>query len=385
MNERRLARTMDALLDELVDSGAEVGVQVVVLREGEPVVDAVRGVADPRTGAPVRHDSLFWAGSTAKGVASSLAHVLVDRGVLAYDTRVAEVWPEFGAHGKDAVTLRHVLLHTAGVPGLPPDTTEDDLCDWGRMCAVIADAEPWWEPGTRFGYHAMTFGFLIGEVLRRATGTPVSTLLRTEVTGPLGVADEVHFGVPERLLPRVARQVASSGAPASRPEPGSPLDRAMPPGVVPDAAYANRPGVLMCDIPSEGTMSARGVARLYAALLGHVPGVHLVSDARRVEMAGVAISAMDQVMGFPSTWAFGYSPSRPSGPGRPGSTFGMVGMNGSAAYADIDSGVAVAVMRNHFTTGDMGTIARIDRLIVAELGAARPGDPSGRTNEGGPP
>ena len=84
--------------------------------------------------------------------------------------RLVEVWPEFGAHGKDTVTLRQVLLHTAGVPGLPPDTSAADLCDWDRMCAVIADAEPWWEPGTRFGYHAKTFGFLLGEVLRRATG-----------------------------------------------------------------------------------------------------------------------------------------------------------------------------------------------------------------------
>jgi CubicO group peptidase (beta-lactamase class C family) len=300
-------------------------------------------------------------------VAASVAHVLVERGDLTDDMRVAEVWPEFGAHGKDAVTLRHVLLHTAGVPGLPPDTSVADLCDWDRMCAVIADAQPWWEPGTRFGYHAKTFGFVLGETLRRATGDPISALLRTYVTGPLGVGDEVHFGVPEPLLPRIARQVAPDGSNPVRPEPGSPLDRAMPPGVVPDAEYANRPDLLTSDIPAEGTMSARGVACLYSALLGHVDGVDLVSTARRTTMATIAFTGMDEVMGFPTSWAYGYSHFRPNGRGRPGSTLGMVGMNGSAAYADNDSGVAVAVMRNHFDPGDFTTAARIDQLISDEL------------------
>jgi CubicO group peptidase (beta-lactamase class C family) len=359
VSEERLGPAVDALLDELVDSGAEVGLQVAVLRHGRTLVDAARGVADPRTAAPVEPGTLFWSGSTAKGVAATVAHVLVERGVLTDDLRVAEVWPEFGAHGKDRVTLRQVLMHTAGVPGLPPDTTAADLCDWDRMCAVLADATPWWEPGTRFGYHAKTFGFLLGETLRRATGDPISTLLRTHVTGPLGVGDEVHFGVPRPLLPRVARQVGSAPA---RPEPGSPLDRAMPPGVVPDADYANRSDLLTSDVPAEGTMSARGVARVYSALLGH-----LVSPARRTAMAAIAFTGMDEVMGFPTSWAFGYSSFRPSGRGRPGSTFGMVGTNGSAAFADIDSGVAVAVMRNRFAPGDFTTAARIDQLIVDEL------------------
>jgi CubicO group peptidase (beta-lactamase class C family) len=300
-------------------------------------------------------------------VAASVAHVLVEQGDLTDDTRVVEVWPEFGAYGKDEVTLRHVLLHTAGVPGLPSGTSAADLCDWDHMCAVIAEAEPWWKPGTRFGYHAKTFGFLLGEIIRRATGDTISTVLRERITGPLGVADDVHFGVPERLLPRNARQVAVDAPAPVRPEPGSPLDRAMPPGVVPDADYANRPDLLTCDIPSEGTMSARGVARVYSALLGHVDGVTLVSPARRAAMAAIAFTGMDEVMGFPSSWTFGYSPSRPNGHGRPGSTFGMIGMNGSAAYADIHSGVAVAVMRNRFTLGDLTTVAQIDQLIADEL------------------
>jgi CubicO group peptidase (beta-lactamase class C family) len=359
---------VQSAMDELVAAGAEVGLQVAVIKDGQVVVDAVSGVADPRTGVPVTRDTLFWAASTAKGVASSVAHVLVEGGELDYDLRAAEVWPEFAAHGKDKVTLRHVLLHTAGVPGLPPDTTVEDLCDWDHTCAVLADAEPWWEPGTRFGYHAKTFGFLLGEILRRATGRTISALLRELVSGPLGVRDEVHFGVPSPLLRRVARQVPADGAAPSHPEPGSPLDRAMPRAILPDAAYANRSDALTADIPSDGTMTARGVARMYAALLGHVDGVTLVSPRRLEAMAAVAFRGMDQVMGFPTTWAFGYSPARPGGgASRPGSTFGMVGMNGSAAYADIDSGVAVAVMRNRFATGDLTTVARIDSIVAETL------------------
>lgn len=367
MKDERVQAEIQAAINELVTAGTEIGLQVAVIKNGGVVADAVSGVADPRTGAAVRRDTLFYAASTAKGVASSLAHVLVERGELDYDMRAVDVWPEFGSHGKDKVTLRHVLLHTAGVPGVPQDTTVDDLCDWDHMCTVLADAVPWWEPGTLFGYHAKTFGFLLGEIMRRATGRTISTLLRQLVTGPLGVEDEVHFGVPPRLLARAARQVPSDRPAPGLPEPGSPLDRAMPRGVVPDAEYANRSDVLTSDIPSDGTMTASGVARMYSALLGHVDGVALVSSSRLASMAAVAFSGMDQVMGFPATWAFGYSPDRPGGvASRPGSTFGMVGMNGSAAYADIDMGVAVAVMRNRFAA-DLTTVARIDRIVAETL------------------
>jgi CubicO group peptidase (beta-lactamase class C family) len=363
MADQRVQAKVQAALDDAVATGTEVGVQAAVIKNGQLIVDAVSGIADPATGAPVRPDTLFWAASTAKGVASSVAHVLVERGTLAYDRKVAEVWPEFGAHGKGGTTLRHVLLHTAGVPGLPADITVENLCDWDRMCAVLADETPWWEPGTRFGYHAKTFGFLLGETVRRATGRTMSAHLRELITGPLGVDPDVHFGVPKPLLPRVARQIAGDAAAA--PDPGTPLDRAMPRRIVPSAEYANRPDVLTATIPSEGTMTARGVARVYSALLGHADGVPLVSPRRLATMAAVAFTGMDEVMGFESAWAFGYSPHRPGGvASRPGSTFGMVGMNGSAAYADIDSGVAVAVMRNRFG-GDLTTAGMVDRIVAA--------------------
>src|SRR5262249_22968175 len=133
-------------IDELVESGAERGVQVAVYRRGELVVDAVAGVVDPATGRPVASDTPFYNFSIGKGVTATVAHVLAERGVFGYDTAIAELWPEFGAHGKESVTVRHVLTHSAGVPGLPADTTVEDVCDWRTMCATIADAQLWWEP-----------------------------------------------------------------------------------------------------------------------------------------------------------------------------------------------------------------------------------------------
>ena len=144
-----MQQQVQAAIDEFVASGADDGLQVAVLHEGRVVVDAVAGVADARRRQPVDPSTLFFAASTGKGVATSVAHVLVERGELSYDQRVAEVWPEFGAYGKDGVTLRDVLVHTAGVPGLWPDITPEDLGDWDRVCAFIADQPPWWPPGTR--------------------------------------------------------------------------------------------------------------------------------------------------------------------------------------------------------------------------------------------
>ena len=358
-----LQAEVQAAAGELVDAGTETGLQVAVLRHGRVLADVVSGAEDPRTAKPVSPSTLFYAASAAKGVAASLAHVLAERGDITYDLLLADVWPEFAARGKEHTTLRHVLLHTVGLPGLPHETTVADLCDWDRVCAALAAAEPWWRPGTRFGYHALTFGFLLGETLRRVTGRTVSELLREVLTGPLGIADEVCFAVPRPLLPRVARQAASP--PPEPPEEGSPLDRATPPALRDAASFGNLADVLTAEIPSLGTMTARGAARMYAALLGHVDGINLISSQRRTAMAAVAFTGTDEVMGFPASWAFGYSPDRPGGvPSRRGSTFGMVGANGSAAYADIDSGLAVAVMRNGPPAAGLAAVTRIDRLIA---------------------
>jgi len=386
-----IAARLPILLDRLVGpgsgSGGEVGLQVHVVHRGEVVVDAVAGLADTRTGTPVAPDTLFFAASTAKGLASAVAHVLVERGELGpagYDLALVDVWPEYGDHGKAATTLRHVLLHEAGVPALPAGTTVADLADIEALAGALAAAEPWWAPGTRFGYHALTFGLLLGETVRRATGRTLPWWLRKLVTGPLGVEDEVHFGVPAALLARVAHQEPPAGDEEDEgPEPGSPADRALPAPLRPSAPLANDPAYLTADLLSHGTMSARGAARVYAALLGDVRGVdglpragagklELVSAERRRAMVAVAYEGPDEVMGVPSSWALGFSPFRPGAPSAPvvgaGSTFGMVGANGSAAFADIDSGVAVALMRNRFG-GGLAALTEVDRLVAAAFPA----------------
>jgi len=368
-----LQHAVRAALDELVAGGGEVGLQAAVMKDGVLVADAQSGVTDPAIGKPVSAGSLFFAGSTAKGVLSSLVHALVAAGRLDYDLRLTEVWPEFAANGKGDVTVRHVLMHQAGVPGLPYDLTAEQFCDWQHMCEILATAMPWWPAGTAFGYHAQTFGFLLGETLQRATGARLADLLQGVLSGPLGVADELHFAVPASLLDRVALQVAPLGPPPPRPAPGSPLARAMPPAATPNAAFANRRDVLSAQIPSMGTMSARAATRLYAALLGHVPGVRLLSDEQLAAVATVVYSGPDRVMEMDNvSWSLGYSPSRPTrAASRPGSTFGMVGTNGSAAYADIDTGVAIALMRNRFSP-DFTAITRLDALVAETYPRPRP-------------
>jgi CubicO group peptidase (beta-lactamase class C family) len=183
-------------IDQLVELGAERGLQVAVYRDGQQVVDAVAGVADLATGRPVTSDTLFFSYSIGKGVAATVVHVLAERGAIVYDTPIAELWPEFGAHGKDKATVRHALSQSVGVPGLPHGLTVDDLCDWEKMCAIIADSEPWWEPGARIGYHAVTWGYIVGEIIRRASGKPIPQALREEVAEPLGVEGELFFAVP---------------------------------------------------------------------------------------------------------------------------------------------------------------------------------------------
>jgi len=335
-------------IDGLVESGAERGLQVAVYRQGHPVVDATAGVADPATERLVASDTPFFSFSIGKGVAATVVHVLAERGVLGYDTPIAELWPEFGAHGKETATVRHALSQSVGVPGLPAGLTPEDLYDWDKMCAIIADAEPWWEPGTRIGYHALTFGYVVGEIVRRATGKPISRVLREEVASPLGVAGELFFGVPESELGRLARLEEAEGNQgmfAAIPE-DSPIFKLGPPECT-TAAYGNRADTLAAAVPSYGTVTARAVARLYAALLGEVDGVRLISPERLREVSAVAMTGVDQVFGFPTSWGLGYSIDRiGTEPQETPTVFGGGGVGGSYAYADTATGTTFVLTKN---------------------------------------
>jgi CubicO group peptidase (beta-lactamase class C family) len=359
-------------IDKLVESGAEGGVQVAVYRGGEQVVDAVAGVADPASGRPVDAGTVFYNFSIVKGATATVVHMLAERGLFGYDTPVADLWPAFAAHGKGAVTVRQVLDHTAGVPGIPLDTTVEDLCDWDRICAAVADAELWWEPGTKVGYHAYTFGYILGEVVRRTTGKPISQVLREEVSGPLGVADELWFGMPASEHHRLAPLEDEPGAAemaaqmlASMP-PDLPMFKSAPMSLFPNAEFGNRPDTLAADIPAGGKTSARAIARMYAALLGEVDGVRLLTPERLAEVTAVSSSGTDEVFGMPTTWGLGYGIGGPdpTGPATP-TAFGSGGVGGSFACGDTATGVAWAVTKNRVSS-DFTTATQLSRLITGK-------------------
>ncbi|GAA2215355.1 hypothetical protein GCM10009850_108220 [Nonomuraea monospora] len=440
-----LQRRLQETADELVRSGAERGLQIAVYRHGEQVADVVAGLADPATGRPVTPGTPFHAFSAGKGLTATLVHVLAERGALDYDLPIAEVWPEFGAHGKGAATLRHAMTHATGVPGLPADLTPEDLCDWHRMCAVIADARPWWEPGSGTGYHSYTFGYIVGEVVRRVTGVPVARAFAEEVAGPLKAANELFLGVPRAELGRLARledapEYAEQLSAPTREEPEAPAHNepagpthgepttpprgeprapkrenpagptrgepttpsreeapaptrektAAPPrrepelaaasgpggpaafvvaprGVRPRAAFGNRADVLSAAIPAAGQFTARAAARMYAALLGPVDGVRLISADRLRELSTPMVDDVDRVFGNRAVLSNGYVIGRlGADPADTPTVFGWAGSGGSYACADIATGVAFAITKNRLAA-DFSTAQRIGDVVAQVL------------------
>ncbi|MFF0445215.1 serine hydrolase domain-containing protein [Streptomyces sp. NPDC004609] len=365
-----IQKQVQAALDRRVESGAERGLQVAVYRHGELLVDAVAGVADPATGRPVTPGTVFYNYSIGKAATATVVHVLVERGLFGYDTPVAELWPEFAARGKEAVTVRQVLNHTAGVPGLPLDTTVDDICDWTWICATIADSELWWKPGTAMGYHAYTFGYILGEIARRATGKRISQVLAEEVTGPLGVADELYFGMPVAEHGRLAVLEDQEGAAdmmAQMPQ-DLPMFKAGPMSLFPTASLGNRTDVLAADIPAGAKTSARAIARMYAALLGGLPGTQLISPERLREATAVSFGGPDQVFGNDATWGLGFSLGLPGAEEKRAGVFGMAGAGGSYAYGDTATGIACAVTKNRLTM-DFDAMMEVVALVDEEVAA----------------
>ncbi|MER7558314.1 serine hydrolase domain-containing protein [Nocardioides sp. NPDC126508] len=338
------------VLDELVAAGAETGLQVAVDHRGRRVVDAVAGVADSRSGRPVTPETLFFSFSTGKGMAALIAHLLVGKGLIGYDTPVAEVWPEFAAHGKESTTLRHVLTHTAGVPAMPGGLGPGDLGDWSRVCTALAAAEPLWRPGTRTGYHSFTFGFLIGEIARRVTGRPVGRLLDDWVASPLGITAELYFGVPPGERPRLARLEDAEAPP---PDPPGQHHVLAPWERRPSASMGNDPQFLGADVPSVGTFTARGITTAYAAMLDG----RLIAADQLEELSAVAFEGTDQVFGSPARLALGYPLGR----------IGWPGGGGSYAYADPTTGISFAITKTRLTPG-FATAQRLSDLVTAEIG-----------------
>ncbi|MEV4846709.1 serine hydrolase domain-containing protein [Micromonospora matsumotoense] len=345
-------------IGDLVDSGREAGVQVAAYRHGRLIVDETAGTADTATGRPLTAGTPIFSVSTGKGLTSTVVHVLAEAGRLDYDLRIADVWPEFGRHGKHTVTLRHVLTHTAGVPDLPADVTPADFTDWDAMCTLVADAVPRWAPGEQVAYHAWTYGWLVGEVVRRVTGRRISTVLAEDVAAPLGVPGELFFGVPEADLPRLAtledNGLADLMAFASAHLPH--FDAVAPPAVRPDAAIGSRPDVLRADVPAVGTLTARAAARLYAALIGDVDGVRLISADRLRQVSAVAVRGVEWVFGQETAFGLGYAVDDDG-------SFGTAGSGGSLAYAYPELGLTVAATRNRLGANDGDPMEGLRTLI----------------------
>ena len=351
------------LLEDLVASGEELGLQVAAYHRGRLVIDAWAGLADTSTGRKVDGGTLFTVFSTTKGVIYAAVHLLAERGALSYDDPVAQFWPAFGARGKAAVTVRQVLDHSAAVPQMPDGATAEDICDWDRMCSAIADLPPLWKPGTRTGYHAYTVGWILGEVVRRIDGRSASRFVTEEICAPLGLKD-LFLGIPEKadVEARVATLV-DGPVPQDGPAPMPFLDKAIPPDLQPGAVVFNRPDVRRASIPGAGgIMNARDLARFYASLATGVDGVRLLPAERVALIAQEQRRDMDQVLGLEIRKGLGYflpGPNAESIIDSPGA-FGHPGAGGSVGYADPQNKLAVGLAKTLL-------VSPVDRWSTTEV------------------
>jgi CubicO group peptidase (beta-lactamase class C family) len=346
-------RQLQSLLNQFVEEDLERGLQVAVYLHGELIVDACAGVADPATGRKVDSDTLFPIFSTTKGIAATLVHLLVERGKLSYETPIAGVWPEFAAHGKGGITLRHALNHSASLALMPLGVTRADLSDWSTMCAKIAALKPVTPPGAEMAYHAITYGWILGEVARRVDGRSFGQMLREEICLPLGLTRSLFVGIPDDVEPLVA--ILERKPADASPAMDDSIPQAIPSLLQPLHDWMNRSDARRACIPaSNGIMTARAIARHYAALLpGGVDGVELLPPSRiRSALAPQAYANMlpdDPPLNQRLGYTVGHASSL--------SAFGHNGYGGSVGFADLERGLAFGFARNRFD--HEGTLPRI--------------------------
>lgn len=351
-----IQRHMQSFLDRMVEEGRERGVQLAVYYQGELVVDAWSGVADHRTGKPVEAATLFPVFSTTKGIAATVIHLLAERNKLDYDMKISEIWPEFGSAGKQDATIRHALNHTTGIPHMPEKVGLADVVDWNTMRDAVAQLVPQWPPGERMEYHAVTFGWIVGEIARRIDGRPFSQIMKEEICDPLGIED-MYVGIPDAVEPRVAileeENFDKTVVPGIGPQP-------IPPWLTPLHEWMNRPDSRRACIPaSNGIMTARAVAKHYASLLpGGVDGVELLSPSR-MKMATKPLVLPEQGK-LPMGMGY-FLGDKGSLMGSRMSIFGHAGYGGSVGFADPDNGLAVGFANNYYSNRAAGV------AIIREL------------------
>jgi len=327
----------------------EVGAGVCIMLDHRIVVDLAGGWADGARSRPWRLDTLVDIYSVGKPLVALLALQLVDAGLVGLDDPIVSVWPEFGAGGKEAATVRHALCHRAGVPAIREPLTNDDLWDWRRMTGALASTEAWWEPGARHAYHTNTYGHLVGEVVRRVSGETCATLLRA-LSAPLGA--DAWFGVPPAEQPRCAEVIWAG------PDPGAGgLDDLSGDALMTMLGYVNPPGYSSvgvvntpewrgAEVPSTGGhATAGGIARLYDGLLQ--PGRLLTADGL-AEAVSPQSEGYCPVLGEEVTFGLGFKPTTPRRPfGRNPGSFGHFGTGGAVGFADPSAGVAFGYAMNH--------------------------------------
>lgn len=358
--DARFAGLKGAFADNFATRG-ELGAALAVVIDGRVVADLWAGWADQAQTRPWQADTLVNVFSVGKAMVAVCALRLVERGELELDAPVARCWPEFAAAGKGQITLRALLSHRAGLPAIGRPLPSGAMYDWDLMTAALAAQEPWWEPGTAHGYHVTTFGFLVGELVRRLSGESIGAFLRRELAGPLGA--DVQVGIGGRDQARTAEflftEETVAGPDGGQSTPGSGAG-CEPPRMV-SRAYGNPPGATgigtvntpawrAAQMPSSNAhATARGIARVYGALAcdGAVDSVRVLQRETIEEATVEASAGVDLVLGRPSRFGLGFQltqPERPLGPNA--GSFGHFGVGGSLGFADPDARLAFGYTMN---------------------------------------
>ena len=353
-------RVRDAFAENF-DKRNEVGAAVAVMLDGKSVVDIWAGHADEAKTRPWKRDTLVNVYSTTKGVTAICAHRLADQGLLDFDAPVATYWPEFAQAGKEKIPVRFLLSHRAGLPAVRKPLDDDALFKWDKMTAALAEQEPWWEPGTRHGYHALTFGWLVGEVIRRITGKTPGAYLRDEIAGPLGA--DFHIGLDAKHDARTADLI-----PVPPPGPGEPdffAEVMKYPESAAAKAFMNPPGGMRpglvntrewraAEIPAgNGHGTARALAQLYGALArgGELNGVRVMSKEQIARCSIEQSNGPDELLIINTRFSLGFMMSLPGGELGPNpKSFGHPGAGGSLGYADPEAKIGFGYAMNKMQT-----------------------------------
>ena len=351
------------------DSGLDVGASVALVLGGELVVDLWGGTIDD-AGTPWAEDTIINVWSTTKTMTALCMLMLADRGELDFDAPVARYWPEFAANGKDSVLVRHVMGHTAGLPGWSLPITIEDALDWDKNTSMLAAQATWWEPGTASGYHALTQGQLLGEVARRVTGQSLGTFFANEVAGPLGT--DFHIGTPESLDPRVALVIPpSTGLGGIDIDPTSIAGRVFLSTPIGAEASWTIPW-RRAELPAgNGHGNARSVALVQSVLAGRgeARGVRLLSEAGCMKVFEEQCNGTDLVLGIPLRHGIGYGlslPELPISPNEHACFWG--GWGGSIVVNDLDANMTFSYVMNRMGEGTTGDL-RGGSLLMAAYGA----------------